>query len=242
MDGETFQKRTGLSEADLMVLKTVPLFSGLDRATIINLLADSSIRRYPRGTTLFLQDDPVDRFCVVFEGWVKLYCQSEDGFESVVHVAGPCESFAEAIIFDNQAYPFSAEIAEDARLLSIPKPSFLNKLKADVDICLAIMGALSQSHRYLVQTIEQMASKSSVERLAVFLESLCGAYCNGKCDDCELHLPIDKGLIAGRLNMQPETLSRSLVKLRDMGVKTKGNRVMVADMDKLRAYAHGSAG
>ena len=60
-------------------------------------------------------------------------------------------------------------------------------------------------HRLVLQ-VEQLTSRSSVERVADFLLHLCppGA---GRA---EVELPLDKSLIAARLGMQPETFSRSL--------------------------------
>jgi CRP/FNR family transcriptional regulator, dissimilatory nitrate respiration regulator len=50
-------------------------------------------------------------------------------------------------------------------------------------------------------------------------------------------LPQDKVLIAARLNMQPETLSRVLARLRTHGVTTTGNRVVIEDVERLRWLA-----
>ena len=239
MDQSTFEKRTGLTGADVAVLRSVPVFSGLGENVLTDLLSDSSVRHYPRDSILFLQGDSADRFFVIFKGWVRLFRQTADGHESVVHVSGPGDSFAEAAIFDSHDFPVSAEVVEDVRLLSIPSESFIARLHENADICFAMMASLSRHNRVLVQSIEQMAVKSSTERLATFLEGLCGHHCNNDCANCEISLPLDKGLIAGRLNMQPETLSRGFAKLKTLGVSTNGNKVTVSDMEKLRAFAKG---
>ena len=250
MDREIFEKRTGLTGVDMTVLESVPLFSRLGADALMRLLGDSSVRHYPRGTMLFMQGDEADRFFVSFRGWTKLFRQTRNGTESVLHVIGPRESFAEAAIFDSHDFPVSAEVVDDARLLVVPAVSFIAGLRDDADTSLAMMASLSRHNRFLVRTIEQMAVKSSTERLAMFLAGLCqgpavgfgdGAdhHCNNECAACELHLPLDKGLIAGRLNMQPETLSRSFAKLRDIGIRTKGTRVLVEDIKKLRAFSDG---
>jgi CRP-like cAMP-binding protein len=56
----------------------------------------------------------------------------------------------------------------------------------------------------------------------------------------ELHLPIDKALIAARLGMQPETFSRALARLRSEGVESVGDRVRVGDIARLRELAGGA--
>ena len=94
---------------------------------------------------------------------------------------------------------------------------------------------MSRRLRYLVQQIEQRTVKSSAERLAEFLIGSCME----KSGPTTVYLPLDKLLIAGRLGMQPETLSRSLAKLRKLGVECKGNVVTIAEIDDLRDFHEG---
>lgn len=237
MDRDDFSRHTGLTDTDIRLLRSVSLFSKLDDTVMMDLLQDSSVRHYPRNTVLFFQGDPADRFCVIFEGWVKLFRQTADGHESVLHLSGPKDSFAEAAIFDSHDFPVNAEVVYDARILVVPADTFLTRLRSSADICLDMMGALSRRNRFLVQTVEQMSVKSSAERLATFLVGLC----LGDTPQCEINLPLDKSLIAGRLNMQPETLSRGFAKLKSVGVTTKGNKVFVEDVGVLRTFAQGES-
>ena len=57
--------------------------------------------------------------------------------------------------------------------------------------------------------------------------------CPVQSGSATVRLPIEKSLVAGRLGMQPETFSRSLSKLKQVGVKCQGHEVMVADIAKL---------
>ena len=49
-------------------------------------------------------------------------------------------------------------------------------------------------------------------------------------------LPYDKVLIAGRLGIKPESLSRAFARLRGTGVMVKQNHAAIADVKKLREY------
>jgi len=54
---------------------------------------------------------------------------------------------------------------------------------------------------------------------------------------CEVVLPYDKVLIAGRLGMKPESQSRAFVRLRDQGVTIRQNNAVIEDVTALRAFA-----
>jgi hypothetical protein len=54
---------------------------------------------------------------------------------------------------------------------------------------------------------------------------------------CVIALPYDKVLIAARLGLKPESLSRAFAKLRSVGVAVHAAHVAVSDIAKLRRLA-----
>ena len=230
-----FQRRTGITREDLEVLARLPLFAGLPRDIIRFLLADAWVQTFPRNTVLFLQDEPATRFYVIFEGWVKLFRSSEDGDESVIAVFTNGESFAEAAIFDSCNFPVSAMAVDESRLLVVPADTFVRRIRENSEYALKLMASMSRHLRRLVQQIEQLTVQSTTERLANFLIKLCPE----ASGPAVVQLPLDKSLIAGRLGMQPETLSRALAKLRALGVETKGNIVTIPNVEHLKNLGEG---
>lgn len=226
---------SGLTSQDFELVGQVPLFAGLERARLIDLLRDAWVRRVPRNTILFLQDEPASSFYVILEGWVRLYRETPSGHESIIAVLARGESFAEAAIFQAGAYPVNCAIVEDARLLCIPSEPFLRRLRESPDLCLNMMASMSVHLRRLVQQIEHLTVRSSAERLADFLLKLTPE----EGESAVIELPWDKALVAARLGMQPETLSRSLAKLRRIGVETEGSRVLIRDLAGLRQFSAG---
>ena len=200
------------------------------------MLSDAWVQEFERGHVLFIQGEPAERFYVVFEGWVKLFRETISGDESVIAVFAAGESFAEAAMFDKAEYPVSAVTVEDSRLLVVPADSFMLRLKDNSDYALNMMAAMSRHLRTLVRQIEQLAAKSSTQRVAGFLVRLCPSGCGSAI----VRLPLEKSLIAGRLGMQPETFSRSLKKLQTLGVTNRRSDVRIDDVAALRDYSEGN--
>ncbi|MCW9034603.1 MAG: Crp/Fnr family transcriptional regulator [Alphaproteobacteria bacterium] len=222
-----------LSPSELEVVRSAPLFSGLPDDSLEKIVNCGRVIDYVRGEMLFLRGDPVTRFFVLLEGWVKVYRDTPEGEQSVVAVMKPGESFAQAAIFTGKTtFPATAEIVDNARVLEIPAKEFLHLLKTENHLALNMLGALSERMLELVQHIEQLQFSSTRERLAYFLCSLTDVKEGG----IELRLPYDKSLIAARLGMKPESLSRALAKLRTVGVSTSGNVITIEDMAVLRSY------
>ena len=217
---------------DLHSLRTIPLFQGLEDRALRALLTDASLKRAEDGTVLFIQGDEADRFYVLLDGWVKLYRVTDDGAQAIVTVVAPGETFAEAAMFASARFPVCAEAVGEALTLVLTKRAFTAALTADPQIALAMLAAFSLRLRHMVETIEQLQVRSTPQRLADFLVRHCGT----SSGPASVDLPFSKVLVAQRLGMRPETLSRALASLRARGVVVAGNRVTIADVGRLRAF------
>lgn len=219
-----------MAAPDHEIVRRVPLFAGLPREMLERLLAPARVENHPRGHLLFAQETPATHFFVILVGWVKIYRISPDGAESVVHVFTRGDSFAEAAIFAGGQYPVSAATASATRLLSVPADPFLDILEREPAVARNMLAAMSRHLRQLVSRLEQLQSHSAPARLAEFLLSLVDE--NDRSAD--IRLPIDKGLLAARLGMQPETLSRALGRMRAEGLEVQGEKIRVPDVQRLR--------
>ncbi len=236
-DSNRFEKRTGLSGVELEFLGRLPLFAGIAATEIRSLLAGASVRTYPAKATLFLQGDAAERCYVILGGWVKLYRESLEGQESVIGVLSRGEVFAEPALFSDGAYPVSAQVVEDARLLVILQKPFMRRLREDPQLSSNMLATVSAHWSDLARQIEHLTAKSSAQRLAAFVLELAP---NDE-GPAVVRLPFDKSLIAGRLGMQPETLSRAIAKLRALGVETLGQDMQIADLGALQDFSEGDS-
>ena len=235
MDKTNFLGHTGLKEADLIQIQRLPFFRGLEDQEIIVLLTEATTRTFHRGTQLFAQEEPADRFFIVLEGWVKLSRETKDGHESIIGLFTRGESFAEAAMFESAVFPVDGTVVEDSRLLVIPTGSFRHRLSERPELMFKLLGAMSRHMRRLVTQIEQLTARTSAERVAAFLVGLAV----GTEPPIQLQLPLDKVLIAGRLGMQPETFSRAIARLRNFGVEVTGSNVVINDPRRLKQLAEG---
>lgn len=215
-------------------LKKTALFSAMNDETVDFFAQHLHRRRYEKGSALFAVGDPARSFFFIIKGWIKLYRVSREGAETIIHLFGTGETFAEAAVFGPmQRYPVNAQAVEDSEILEIPRALFVEKIREDSDFALSILGAISARQHYLIQQIEQLTVKEAPQRLGTFLLRLCPA---GKNKDIEIILPYDKSLIARRLNIQPETFSRALKKLESHGVSSRGKDIFIHDTGELANF------
>ncbi len=222
-----------MSPEDLNIVRGLPLLAGLPEDRLGRLLTGAVPRVHPKGQVLFLQDDPADGFYVVLSGWVKLFVERSDGEEAVLGVFTRGESFAEAVMFIGGRYPASAQVVEDARLLRFSYRPFSDWIHAEPAAALNMLASMSRHLHHLVREVTQLKTRTASQRVADFLVRLFPT----REGSAVVALPYDKSLIAARLGMKPESLSRVLGGLRKLGVKSEQNRVVIPDVALLHDYA-----
>lgn len=223
-----------METADLNTIARATLFTGMPDEQLMQILGNEPIKHYDKGHLLFQQGDEADAFFVVLSGWVKLIRLRPTGEEAVLHLFTSGETFAEVAMFGNHRYPATAETATPCRLLSISGARFEKIMVENPKLVRAMLASATLHLRNLVEEIEQLKARNSSQRLAQFIHDLCA---QDKVS-AVVKLPYEKNLIAARIGVQPESLSRILNKLRAIGVNCVNDQVVVSDVAALREFAN----
>lgn len=216
----------------LEIARSSLLLSGLPCALSDMVIAGAHARNIERGGTIFLQGERATAVYIVADGWVKLYRIVPSGAEAVVDVLTRGRSFAEAVAFRRDVYPVSAEAVTDCTLIRIESDAILQLIERSPAFATALLAATFAHLHDLVAQVQSLKAQTGAQRVAAFLLDL--SECNGAA--CAVTLPYDKVLIAGRLGMKPESLSRAFTRLKPLGVTVRQNRAEIADIEMLRAF------
>lgn len=222
-----------MTPAELNAARQSTLISMMPQPLQEQLLAGARIAAFDTGQVLFLQGDPAAAVFVVLEGWVKLYRLASNGAEAVVSVMTRGRSFGEAMALRGMAYPVSAEAITPARLLVLDAAHLRAMLQSDPGAAIAMLSAVFVHLQHLVEQVEDLKARSGVQRVAEFLADLAPT----EEGPCAVALPYNKALIAGRLGMKPESLSRVFARLRDSGVRIESATAHIDDVAVLRELA-----
>lgn len=215
---------------------SAPLFAGLPEDVLARLAANAKVRHCPRGTQLFAQGDEAQVLHVLLAGQVGLVgaVEAESDDRTVLEILDPGEIFVAAAVLTGRPYLMGAVTLSPCRLLEIPRDSLLADLRASPDLALAMMGAMARHFRQLVREVKDLKLKSASQRLALYLMGLTAR----RRGSVIIRLPHHKSLIAARIGVRPETLSRAFAQLRGHGVAVDGHTVAIADLAALGRYCH----
>lgn len=227
---------SSLTKGDIEVVRRASVFRGVKPLIFERLIGPAVISTLGSGDAVFRQGDPATWFFIVIEGWVRLYHITPSGKEAVIYVFTKGESFAEAVAFTGEAFPASADAVSDARIVRIPAAHIIKCIHDAPDIALAMLASTSFHFHQLLEQVTQLKVQSAVQRVAEFLISLCPS----DVGPCTIALPYEKVLIAGRLGMKPESLSRAFATLKRKGVEVHDTKVIVHDIDALHQVVTGN--
>jgi|GEM_PF-82082 len=226
-------QRMQMTSPDMAVLRRCPLLLGMDEQAFSALIGQGKLRALHRSEALFHQGDVAQSLYLVLEGCLKVYRTSSEGVVTVRRIAEPGDSLAESSAFIGERYPASGEAVWDSRLLEIPAEAVFAAFATSPALARAVTLLLSKRVEQQMQELEGAYWSSAPQRLAAFLAEMFPA------DACgvDTRLPFDKNVLAARLGMTPETLSRAFMALKEMGVRTHNRCIFVQDVRSLRKFS-----
>jgi len=220
---------------EIQTMRRNYLFSGLDDAQYQEVVAHAKPVELTAGQALFAQGDPVRAFFWVAEGLMRLYRISPQGDEKVIELITPGRYFAEAALFMGGRYPVNATAQIPTRLVAIDGDHFRAWLSQDVGRCMKLLAGMSARLHMLVNEIDSLTLMKGTDRLLQYLLDHSDPDDDGRLV-VELEAP--KQVIASLIGVKPETLSRLLHKLSDMGyIEVQGSRLFILNEDGLRSAA-----
>ncbi|MCB1909743.1 MAG: Crp/Fnr family transcriptional regulator [Rhodocyclaceae bacterium] len=224
-------------------LRRLPLFSEITDEQLAMLATATHERDLARGEILFQQGDPPKGFYYVIGGQIKLAFASRQGNEKVVEVLGPNQSFGEAVLFMDRNYPVFAEALADSQLLLIDRGVVFALIEADFHFARALLAGMAIRLHGMVRDVEAYSLNTGAQRVVSYLISLGEGHAPGTSLPCSrvqghppmVTLPVSKHVLASRLNLVPETLSRIFHDLADRGlIHVHGSDITLTDVAGLR--------
>ncbi len=211
-------------------LRGAPLFSELSDAEFVQVTDGARAVSLARGDAVFAQGDPARLFYIVAEGWVKVFRTTAAGEEAVIGIFTRRQSFAEIAALARDVYPANAEAVTDARLVAIPTERIVSAISNDPNLALTMLASVCRHVRSLVDEIEQVKGLSGIQRVAEFLIAQSPVQSGA----CTVRLPYEKTLIASKLGMKAESLSRVFQRLRSFGVVIKRDMAVIDSVEALQ--------
>lgn len=205
-------------------------------------LFEDLIRRTPvqslrPGSLLFSAGDVADRLFYLQDGAVKLFTGTATGTESVLHVFREGDVFGLPAMVGLGHYPVSAEVLEAASVVVLRRMDVQGWLQSHPGGVAGVMRVLGDRYLGMIDDLAAIKVLTPRQRLCRYLVQQAGEV--PEQGEVRFTLAERHAVIAARIGLTPENLSRAFARLKADGVVVRYRSVVIEDVAMLRRLADG---
>jgi CRP-like cAMP-binding protein len=202
-------------------LDKVTLFSHLSTPQRRQIEQIGIMRHYGEGEIVFYEGEMSDYFHFLIEGEVSIFKSTTSETMQIHRFRAP-SLIAEVATLKQIPYPASCEALLKSSILKIARDPFLKLIQSDPSLSIAIISSLTQKIGALENSLQRHSAPNAMAKVARLIR------------DDRLIFQRLKGIeIARHIGITPETLSRTIKKLKSDGVialtKAEGITLLLAD-------------
>jgi len=206
------------------------LLSALGVESVAAMMEIAVIGNLPARQILFREGEPADMLHCVLSGYVRLYKLDPDGREADVELYGPGDMIGASAMLGAAHYAATAQAAESALTARFDLRRVREIASRRPDLSAALTTMLSAQLSRVFASLADDRLYTAPQRVARYLLG----YCTSDGRAVSFRLPYQKSLLAGKLGLAPEALSRAFCLLRGHGVNVRGRLVQISDPEALR--------
>ena len=211
-------------------MSSVSIFENLNDTVLEEISSLVSVREYPKGSMIILEEEFGDIVFIIKKGTVKITRVNDEGKEVILAMLGEMEVFGEMAIIDGESRSANALAQESCELLAISSEDFINLLRNHFSVSLGLMSELAKRLRKSDQHIEALSLSDAEHRIGVSILNLAeeiGVIRKGKVTIENLPFQQD---IANMSGTSRETVSRILKIFEERQLILKeGHKVLIPD-------------
>lgn len=227
-------------QATIEDVRRAPLFQRFGAADLERLSTVSTVRHWPPGATLFHEGEPADNFLVVTAGRIKVFKVTPDGRYLILEIFGPGDPVGAVAVYEERAYPATAEALEDAEALAVPRHDFFRLLDSHPTLVRALLLAMTRRLVELTLRLTELTGSRVETRIARLFLKLADDL--GRPDDGGVFIPLSlsRREVADLTGTSIETCIRIMSRWgKERVVRTGKEGFTVLDREALQDLAAG---
>lgn len=190
--------------------------------------------RFKAGHILWNEGETAGKMISIITGKVKIFRPLVNGKQAAIYIFGAGDTFGFLPFIDGSPYPASAEVVDDIQAQVMTREKLHYAMKQDPEIAIFLLSHLAKRLRTAFDQIERLSTRGVIPRTASALISLSVRSDGGRNLEI-VSLPVSSRDYAALAGLTPESFSRGITKLADMGIihRLKGNSFQILDHERL---------
>lgn len=222
-----------LSAMIVNAMRQCILLQPLEHDDFDQVLQTAKLCHLAENDALFEQGSELSAIYLLISGGIKLQRLAPNGEEKVFEIIRPGQTFAEAVLFSGGSrFPVSAIALAPSVVVAIHAKTYLKLVSTSNELSMHLLAKLSQRLHWMINEVDRLTLHNATFRLVDYLLSHISHDNN---DAAGISLTAPKHVIASRLSIKPETLSRTFKDLSKRGlINSSGSEIELLDVEKLR--------
>lgn len=232
---KAYARAHGLLALELLALRELPLFDGLDADVQEHLARHASLRAFAKNQEIASVADMVAEFHFLVTGSAKVQLQTTGRRKKVVEIVQPGYNFDECMPIHARRQNLHVIAISSVRVLSIPKEVVQEALEAYPPLAMRFIRSMSQRMAQLMGELNSHIFDNAMQRFVRYIVQQLVPQAALNIDaPVTITLPAGKAVVASRLSLSPEYFSRMLRQLElDQLITVENRSIAIPSVLKL---------
>ncbi len=208
--------------------------SNVKKVSHIPLISEErEVYHYKKKQQIYAEGQRPKAVYYVKSGKVKTFKSNDDGKELITNVLGKGDFIGYTYILENIVYKESAEVLEDAEIMTIPKDDFLVLMSADMQVARQFIKLITHNVLEKEESLLNIAYNSLRKKVAYQLTAMLEKFKAELPDTKEIRLSRDN--LAQITGIATESLIRTLSDFKaEKLIDIKGGSIIILNEGKLK--------
>lgn len=202
-------------------LKQLDFFANFSDKDFERLTHHIAIKHYHTDNIIFYESDIPKKFYILIDGEVNATKSNFKNNPVLIHTFKAVSFIAEMAVIEGIPFPATATCASECEVIEIDASALLELIKNDTNLAFGIIKSLTKKIKTLEYAININILYDSTQKVMSFL-----------LNNPDILKTSKHSQLAGKLNITPETFSRTLKKLKDQDVIDDAYNI---DLQKLKS-------
>jgi CRP/FNR family cyclic AMP-dependent transcriptional regulator len=219
-------------------IKNCQLFERLSIDKLTRLEQRARVRRFPKGSSIYLPSDEDEGICLLVEGRVKICSSTPDGKQAILAFIEPGELFGELALVDATARDENAEAAADSTVVLLPLDVLQRLMEESPALALGVTKLIGLRCKRIERRLRSLLFRSNRDRLVHLLLDLAEQYGERTAEGVLLSIKLSHQDLAAVIGATRETVTVLLGQLQLDGLlKVSRQRIVIRAIERLARIA-----
>ncbi len=217
-------------------IKNCQLFERLTAEQFARLEQRARVRRFPKGSPVYLPSDSGNAVYLLAEGRVKLCSITPEGKQAILAFIEPGELFGELAILEESEREEHAEAMMASTLVLLPGDAIEQLMSESPGLALGVTKLIGLRRKRIERRLKSLLFRSNRDRLIHLLLDLSSQYGRTDKDGILLTIPLSHQDLASIIGSTRETVTTLLGELQlERLLKVARQRLVIRDVGRLTA-------